>query len=98
MSDPTNEAFVRLASAHVDLANAQARNTSRELAGVALMHAAARYNAYVGATQARNAGQLMLLRDELIADQVKSFHEALEHHYREYVATLDDIKRAEGAG
>ncbi len=90
MTDQTvDDAFVRLASAHIDLANAQARSNPQELVAVALLHAAARYNAFAGSKVARTGVELQALREDLINDQVQQFRDALEHHYTGYVTELD---------
>ena len=89
MSDsPAKDPFVTTASAHIDLANAQAANQPRELVAVAFLHAAARYNAFVASGTARSARELTALRDELIAAQVDQFRDALAHHYAGYIAEL----------
>ena len=95
MSDaPADDPFVIMASAHIDLANRHAGEHSSDLAAVAIMHAAARYNAFAGSAPARTAEQLEEVRAELIDNQVKLFREALEHHYRGYVAELGTRKTA----
>ena len=85
----TDDAFVSLASAHIDLANSQAATHPRELVAVAVLHAAARYNAFTGMGLARSSSELAALRDDFIEDQVAQFRDALAHHYQGYIAELD---------
>ena len=85
----TDDAFVSLASAHIDLANSQAETHPRELVAVAVLHAAARYNAFTGMGLARSSSELAALRDDFIEDQVAQFRDALAHHYQGYIAELD---------
>jgi hypothetical protein len=92
MNEPANDAFARMAGAHIDLANAHAAREPRELAAVALLHAAARYNAFTGAAVVHTAEQLSAIRDELVDDQVAQFREALAHHYDGYIAELAGSK------
>lgn len=86
---PIDDPFVTMASAHIDLANTQAATHPRELVAAAVLHAAARYNAFTGSGLARSASELKALRDDLIEDQVAQFRDALVHHYQGYIAELE---------
>ena len=86
---PADDPFVTMASAHIDLANGQAADRPRELVAAAILHAAARYNAFTGMGLARSSSELAALRDDFIEDQVAQFRDALAHHYQGYIAELD---------
>ncbi len=86
---PADDPFVTMASAHIDLANSQAATHPRELAAAAILHAAARYNAFIGMGLARSSSELAALHGDLIDEQVAQFRDALAHHYKGYIAELD---------
>ncbi|MFT4090041.1 MAG: DUF3144 domain-containing protein [Asticcacaulis sp.] len=84
MSDPVNTAFVSMASAHINQANKDAEAHGHELSGIALTHAAARYNAFLLSIENSSKGKLNASRDEFVAKAVDQYREFLNHHYDEY--------------
>lgn len=86
---PADDPFVTMASAHIDLANSQAATQPRDLVAAAILHAAARYNAFVGMGLARSSSELAALQGDLINEQVSQFRDALAHHYQGYIAELE---------
>lgn len=84
MTDPVNTAFASMASAHITQANTDAQAHGHELSGIALTHAAARYNAFLLSIETSSKGRLNASRDEFISQAVEQYREFLNHHYDEY--------------
>lgn len=92
MSLESDDPFIRLASEYIDLANTHGKSADQGLVGAALLHAAARYNAFVSSTLADDAEHLRKMRDEHISHHAEQFARALMHHYDGYIAELDAEK------
>ncbi|WKL57853.1 DUF3144 domain-containing protein [Asticcacaulis sp. ZE23SCel15] len=84
MSDNNQELFVKMASGHIDLANAHSKDADYELVAIALSHAAARYNAFM-VSQSLPSEQMTAERDKHIDHLVGQFREFLTQHYDGYV-------------
>jgi len=88
----TNEDFHKLIAEHIEHGNAQAKTSEAGVAGAAMMHAAARYNAYVSSLQCVS-GRIMLDRKAAeIEHYMKLYREMLEQHYDEYAANFDQYR------
>lgn len=84
MTDPVNTAFAAMASGHITQANTNAEQHGHELSGIALTHAAARYNAFLLSIETSSKGRLNASREEFITQSVDQYREFLNHHYDEY--------------
>lgn len=90
MSDDSDEKFFNRADAHIHLANEQLANVARGRVSGSLMFAAARYNAWVSATDLQSSQELQTRRDELINYFMGQYKSMLEHNMDNYIAHFDE--------
>jgi hypothetical protein len=90
MIDDTDEKFFNRADAHIHLANEQLTNVARGKVSGSLMFAAARYNAWVSATDLQSSKELQKRKDELMDYFLSQYKSMLEHNFDNYIAHYDD--------
>nr|WP_303657340.1 DUF3144 domain-containing protein [Asticcacaulis aquaticus] len=79
-----------MAAEYIDIANRQGKEVdSFNVPGNALLHAAARYQAFVAATSSHDKTQMMVARKVNIDAITAQFREYLEGHYAEYSEHFD---------
>lgn len=89
MTDDTDEKFFNRADAHIHLANEQLADVARGKVSASLMFAAARYNAWVSATDLQSSSELQNRRDELVDYFLSQYRSMLEHNFDNYIAQYD---------
>jgi hypothetical protein len=93
MTDDTDEKFFNRADAHINLANEQLADIARGKVSASLMFAAARYNAWVSATDLQSSTELQNRRDELVDYFLSQYRSMLEHNFDNYIAQYDDYMK-----
>jgi len=94
MTEDTDEKFFNRADAHINLANAQLADMARGKVNASLMFAAARYNAWVSATDLQSSQKLQENRAELIDFFLGQYRSMLENNLDNYIAQFDDYMKA----
>ena len=94
MTDDTDEKFFNRADAHIHLANSQLGETARGKVSGSLMFAAARYNAWVSATDLQSSQKLKENRDQLIEYFMGQYRSMLEHNMDNYIEQFDDYMKS----
>lgn len=90
MTDDTDEKFFNRADAHIHLANEQLADIARGKVSASLMFAAARYNAWVSATDLQSSNELQNRKAELLEYFLGQYKSMLEHNFDNYIAHYDD--------
>jgi hypothetical protein len=90
MAEDTDEKFFNRADAHIHLANEQLADVARSKVSGSLMFAAARYNAWISATDLQSSQALQNRRDELVNYFLTQYKSMLEHNLDNYIAHYDD--------
>lgn len=90
MAEDTDKKFYDRADAHIQLANEHLSDVARGKVSGSLMFAAARYNAWVSATDLQSAQELQNRRDELINYFLNQYKSMLEHNLDNYIAHYND--------
>lgn len=90
MAEDSDEKFYNRADAHIRLANEQLTDLARGRVSGSLMFAAARYNAWVSATDLQSSQELKNRRDELINYFLGQYKSMLEHNIDNYIEHFDD--------
>jgi Protein of unknown function (DUF3144) len=83
-----DDVFAQLIADHIELANKQGETADPGFVGAALMHAAARYNAYVSSGLFQTGGQMVEAREAHLDHYAKQYREFLEYHYDLYAANF----------
>jgi hypothetical protein len=94
MTDDTDEKFFNRADAHINLANAQLADIARGKVSGSLMFAAARYNAWVSATDLQSSTELQNRKAELMDYFLSQYKSMLEHNFDNYIAHYDDYMKS----
>jgi len=84
-----DDLFFKRADAHIDVANAQLKDTSRGKVSASLMYATARFNAWVTACTADSADELRSHRDESIEYFVAQYRTMVEENLDDYIANFE---------
>ncbi|GGY83605.1 hypothetical protein GCM10011613_30630 [Cellvibrio zantedeschiae] len=90
MAEDTDEKFYNRADAHINLANEQLAEAARGKVSGSLMFAAARYNAWISATDLQSSKELQNRRDGLVEFFLNQYKSMLEHNLDNYIANYDD--------
>ncbi|ESQ77803.1 DUF3144 domain-containing protein [Asticcacaulis sp. YBE204] len=96
MSDPnpSPEAFRQMASEYIEVANRQGQDAYVGAVATAMLHAGARYAAFVAASNSPNKTQMQLSRKTNLDQITAQFRTYLEGHYDEHSENYDSyIKR-----
>lgn len=94
MADDSDKKFYDRADAHIQLANEQLKDVTRGRVSGSLMFAAARYNAWVSATDLQSKEALQAKRDELIQYFLGQYKSMLEHNMDNYIEYFEDYMKA----
>ncbi|ESQ77804.1 DUF3144 domain-containing protein [Asticcacaulis sp. YBE204] len=92
MVKPSDQDFSQMIINHINIGNSDAQKSEPGVAGAALMHAAARFNAYVSSLQYVSPRIMQDRRQFEIDHYLKLYKEMLEQHYDEYVANYDQYR------
>ncbi len=90
MTEDTDEKFFNRADAHIHLANEQLADIARGKVSASLMFAAARYNAWVSATDLQSSQELQNRKAELMEYFLGQYKSMLEHNFDNYISHYDD--------
>lgn len=94
MTEDTDEKFYNRADAHIRLANDQLADVARGKVSGSLMFAAARYNAWVCATDLQSSALLNSRKAELMEFFMTQYKSMLEHNFDNYIANFDDYMKS----
>ena len=94
MADDNDEKFFNRADAHIQLANEQLADAVRGNVSGSLMFAAARYNAWVSATDLQSSKELQNKKEALMDYFLSQYKSMLEHNFDNYIAHYDDYMKA----
>ncbi len=86
LNNPIDDAFLKNADAHIELANEHLKTTARGRASAAMMYGSARYNAWVSATGWESGEDMQANRDETIDYFVAHYRKMLEENMDDYIA------------
>lgn len=93
MAEVSNERFNEMMIEHINTANGHLNEANPGNAGAALMHAAARFNAFVSSTQFVGGRVMLQSKDAHIDHYVKLYRQYLEDHYKEYAENFEQYGR-----
>lgn len=93
MAELTDHRFNELMIEHIELANGHLKEANAGQAGAALMHAAARFNAFVSSTQFVGGRVMLQSKEAHIDHYVNLYRQYLEGHYEEYAQNFAEYGR-----
>jgi len=95
MTEDTDEKFFNRADAHIHLANEQLADIARGKVSASLMFAAARYNAWVSATDLQSSQELQNRKAELMEYFLGQYKSMLEHNLDNYIEHFDNYMKSQ---
>jgi len=98
LESPPDDQFFKRADAHIDVANAQLKDTSRGKVSASMMYATARFNAWVTACTAESDDDLRSHREESIEYFIAQYRKMLEENLDDYIANFAKYMTPEEGG
>lgn len=98
MAKVSDQRFNEMVVDHINVANKHLPESEPGVAGAALMQAAARFNAFVSATQFVNGRFMLENKAQHIDHYVQLYRRYLEDNYQEYADNYDRYQRPNKTG
>jgi methylphosphotriester-DNA--protein-cysteine methyltransferase len=90
MPDHVDAHFHDRVDAHIELANEQLDDSTRVRVSASMLHATARFHAWLAACGFASAAAMAEARDRLLQQYVAQFRDSLAENLDDYIAHFDD--------
>ncbi len=95
MSDTTtkDKEFYEMADAHIAVANKQAKSTTPGKVSATILYSAARFNAFLAASNANSAAEFASKKEETCKFFMAEYQKMLDEHFADYANNFDKYLR-----